>query len=199
MERVKLHTGKTPWGGGGVEESEGTPVNVLNKELFWYTGFQYTLLLVDYDTFSYVNTRALAALVSTDMKNAKDEECKMEGERHICYRYNADIEATNNNAINHFLYVKSLTSRKFAWISFAVARTFFLKISKSVACKSLTSTKSASRTRPGRMLASLPSLTLCLISASFQTFCLTASAYLNTQKYGLFYSVRQCGRKVWDH
>ena len=28
-----------------------------------------------------------------------------------------------------------------------------------------------------------------LISASFQTFCLTARAYLNTQKYGLFCSL----------
>ena len=36
-------------------------------------------------------------------------------------------------------------------------------------------------------LESLPSLTLC--SASSQTFCLTARAYLNTQKYGLFYSL----------
>ena len=30
----------------------------------------------------------------------------------------------------------------------------------------------------------------CLFSASFQTFCLTARAYLNTQKYGLFCSLR---------
>ena len=29
-----------------------------------------------------------------------------------------------------------------------------------------------------------------LFSASFQTFCLTARAYLNTQKYGLFYSLQ---------
>ena len=29
-----------------------------------------------------------------------------------------------------------------------------------------------------------------LFSASFQTFCLTARAYLNTQKYGLFCSLR---------
>ena len=28
-----------------------------------------------------------------------------------------------------------------------------------------------------------------LVSASFQTFCLTARAYLNTQKYGLFCSL----------
>ena len=28
-----------------------------------------------------------------------------------------------------------------------------------------------------------------LFSASFQTFCLTAHAYLNTQKYGLFCSL----------
>ena len=30
-----------------------------------------------------------------------------------------------------------------------------------------------------------------LFSASFQTFCLTARAYLNTQKYGLFYSLQR--------
>ena len=29
-----------------------------------------------------------------------------------------------------------------------------------------------------------------MFSASFQTFCLTARAYLNTQKYGLFCSLR---------
>ena len=37
--------------GGGGDESEGTLVNVLNKGLFRYTGFQYILLLADYDTF----------------------------------------------------------------------------------------------------------------------------------------------------
>ena len=38
-------------GGGGWEgESEGTLVSILNKGLFRYTGFHYTLLMVDYDT-----------------------------------------------------------------------------------------------------------------------------------------------------
>ena len=32
-----------------------------------------------------------------------------------------------------------------------------------------------------------------LFLASFQTFCLTACAYLNTQKFGLFCSLRACG------
>ena len=32
-----------------------------------------------------------------------------------------------------------------------------------------------------------------LFSASFQTFCLTARAYLNTQKYGLFCSLVKPG------
>ena len=36
--------------GGGEGESEGTLVSILNKGLFRYTGFQYTLLMVDYDT-----------------------------------------------------------------------------------------------------------------------------------------------------
>ena len=43
-------------GGGGDEagaggESEKTRINILNKGSFRCTGFQYTLLLVDYDTF----------------------------------------------------------------------------------------------------------------------------------------------------
>ena len=50
---------------------------------------------------------------------------------------------------------------------------FFLKISKAWR-KSLTRAESRS-----------------LFSASFQTFCLTARAYLNTQKYGLFCSLVQ--------
>ena len=52
---------------------------------------------------------------------------------------------------------------------------FFLKISKEIGKawrKSLTLAKSRS-----------------LFSASFQTFCLTARAYLNTQKYGLLCSL----------
>ena len=36
--------------GGEWGESKGMPVNILNKGLFRYTGFQYALLLVDYDT-----------------------------------------------------------------------------------------------------------------------------------------------------
>ena len=49
-ERVKLCTGKMrrkneAWGGGEREK----PVNILKGS--FYTGFQYTLLLVDYDTF----------------------------------------------------------------------------------------------------------------------------------------------------
>ena len=51
-EQVKLHTGKTRGKktGGEWGEIEGMPVNILNKGLFQFTGFQYTLLLVDYDT-----------------------------------------------------------------------------------------------------------------------------------------------------
>ena len=36
-----------------------------------------------------------------------------------------------------------------------------------------------------------------LFSASFQTFCLTARAYLNTQKYGLFCSLL-LGQQCWE-
>ena len=41
-------------GGGGAGaggESEKTRINILNKGSLRYPGFQYTLLLVDYDTF----------------------------------------------------------------------------------------------------------------------------------------------------
>ena len=34
-------------------------------------------------------------------------------------------------------------------------------------------------------------------SASFQTFCLTARAYLNTQKYGLFCSLEMTGKSQY--
>ena len=56
---------------------------------------------------------------------------------------------------------------------------FFLKISEEIGKawrKSLTRAKRASLTRPSHSP----------FSASFQTFRLTARAYLNTQKYGLF-------------
>ena len=48
-----MYTEKTGGEGGGTgwDESERTPVNIVNKGSFRYTGFQYTLLLVDYDTF----------------------------------------------------------------------------------------------------------------------------------------------------
>ena len=38
-----------------------------------------------------------------------------------------------------------------------------------------------------------------LFSASFQTFCLTARTYLNTQKYGLFCSLRTVGFFLSPH
>ena len=59
---------------------------------------------------------------------------------------------------------------------------FFLKISKEIGKawrKSLTRAKRAILTRQSRSL----------FSASLQTFCLTARAHLNTQKYGLFCSL----------
>ena len=66
------------------------------------------------------------------------------------------------------------------------SRFFFLKISKEIGKawrKSLTRAKHASLTRPTGLSP------VSLFSASFQTFCLTARAYLNAQKYGLFYSL----------
>ena len=53
-----------------------------------------------------------------------DEECDMEGDRHLLSNH-ADIEATINNTIEHFLYEESFREQqKFSWISFAEARTF---------------------------------------------------------------------------
>ena len=40
-------------------------------------------------------------------------------------------------------------------------------------------------------------LSSSLCSASFQTFCLTARAYLNTPKYGLFCSLL-LGQQCWE-
>ena len=82
------------------------------------------------------------------------------------------------------------------------SRGFFLKISKQngkVWRKSLTRTKQASLTRPyraceAREKKNVSPQSRSLFSASFQTFCLTARAYLNTQKYGLFCSLKQSQR-----
>ena len=62
----------------------------------------------------------------------------------------------------------------------------FPKISKEIGKawrKSLTRAKHASLTRPTGLSP------VSLFSASFQTFCLTARAYLNKQKYRLFCSL----------
>ena len=59
---------------------------------------------------------------------------------------------------------------------------FFLKISKEVGNAWRKSLMRANR-------ASLTPQSRSLFSASFHTFCLTARAYLNTQKYGLFCSL----------
>ena len=67
---------------------------------------------------------------------------------------------------------------------------FFLKISKEIVKAwgtSPTRAKRASLTRPTGSPQSRS-----LFSASFQNFCLTARAYLNTQKYGLVFSLRGC-------
>ena len=68
-------------GGGRGGESEGTPVNILNNG-----SFQYTLLLVDYDTFCKHSSTG-------DI----DEECDMERKRHLVIK-SRDIEATINDA-----------------------------------------------------------------------------------------------------
>ena len=63
---------------------------------------------------------------------------------------------------------------------------FFLKISKEIGRawrKSLTRAKRASLTRPARLSQTQ---SRCPFSASFQAFCLTARAYLNTQNTDCF-------------
>ena len=91
FSHLKLYTGKT---GGGGDESEGTPVNIVNKALSRYTGFQYTLLLVSYDTFCEHSS-------ISDI----DEECDMEGERHLL-----SIHAVNfSPALNYLNAWKRLT------------------------------------------------------------------------------------------
>ena len=62
------------------------------------------------------------------------------------------------------------------------------------------SLRGGSETGPGRRWKSslvwgVSPQSRSLFSASFQTFCLTARAYLNTQKYGLFCSLSNCW--VW--
>ena len=67
---------------------------------------------------------------------------------------------------------------------------FFLKISQEIGKawrKSLTREAREPHTPVG--IFSVSPQSRSLFSASFQTFCLTARAYLNTQKYGLFCSL----------
>ena len=67
---------------------------------------------------------------------------------------------------------------------------FFLKISKEIgkACRKSLTREARERACEAREKKRL-SPGLALFSASFQTFCLTARTYLNTQKYGLFCSL----------
>ena len=63
---------------------------------------------------------------------------------------------------------------------------FFLKISKEIG---KARRKTLTRAKRVRRIFSVSPQSQSLVSASFQTFCLTARAYLNTQKYGLFCSL----------
>ena len=62
---------------------------------------------------------------------------------------------------------------------------FFLKISKEIG---KAWRKSLTRAKRVRRIFSVSPQSRSLFSASFQTFCLTARAYLNTQNHGLFCS-----------
>ena len=69
---------------------------------------------------------------------------------------------------------------------------FFLKIRKEIGkawCKGLACAKRASERVRREKKNPVSPQSRSLFSASFQTFCLTARAYLNTQKYGLFCSL----------
>ena len=71
---------------------------------------------------------------------------------------------------------------------------FFLKISKEIGKAWRTSLTRAMRAsgrvrREKKKIFSVSPQSHSPFSASFQTFCLTARAYLNTQKYGLFCSL----------
>ena len=87
----------------GGRESEGTPVNVLKKGFFCYPSVLLYSSIPSYWSIitPSVNTRALVTL----MKNA------IWRERHLLSN-NADIEATNNNAIEYFLYVESFRDKQ---------------------------------------------------------------------------------------
>ena len=78
-------------GGEGEREIFLSPVNIVIKSS---NGIWYALLLVDYETCYHSSTGDI------------DEECDIEGERHLLSNH-ADIEATINNAIEHFLYEES--------------------------------------------------------------------------------------------
>ena len=82
-ERIKLYTGKT--GGGGRERGNACKTFFNNKGLFRYTGSKYT-------SYWSIMTPCVNTLA--------------EGERHLLSNH-ANIEATNYNAIKHFLYVES--------------------------------------------------------------------------------------------
>ena len=93
--------GETSGNGG---ESEGTPVNIVNKALFRYTGLQYALLLVDYDTFCEHSSRERVD---------------------ICYQFTQTLKLLKSMQSNiSCMWSLFVMSRKFALILFSVARTF---------------------------------------------------------------------------
>ena len=78
--------------------------------------------------------------------------------------------------------------------------SFFLKISREIGKawrKSIARAKRARLTCLRRIFSVSPQ-SLSMFSASFQTFCLTARPYLNTQKYGLFCSLVFTLNRLWE-
>ena len=68
------------------------------------------------------------------------------------------------------------------------SRVFFSKSVKKSVKRGVRVLRAREREKQTVFLASLPSLALCFKPCS-RPFCLTARAYLNTQKYGLFCSL----------
>ena len=105
--------------------------------------------------------------------------------RSVLSQFEKDPLHCRNKQVSHSPTVLGRDRAFLAWLlDCKTVVFFFLKISKEIgkACrKSLTRAKRAGLPR-----------SRSLFSASFQTFCLTTRAYLNTQKYRLFCSLHDC-------
>ena len=108
----------------------------------------------------------------------------------------------SSNALNYYCYVSLKVAVvptvriliNFVTVLDCKTAGFFLKISKEIDKAWVLRARSA---RASHARPQLSPLSGSLFSASFQTFCLTARTYFNTQKYGLFCSLWQYQNKVF--